>query len=130
MGGFFDGEGCIGLYVRNKERGAFSLQVTVSQVDTAVLDLFAETFPGGSCSAVGERVTNLTWYGKAAGFVVAELFPYLRVKAAQAELALEWKKYSDAHKPGYPFLPATKERIKQIAQELRDLKHNRDDRGI
>lgn len=128
LAGFFDGEGCIGLYMRK----AWTPQVTVSQIDTSVLDLFLEL--SGACFVTkvnGGHVSNYTWYSKSAIPVVESLHPYLRVKKAQADLFMEWASYSRANTPGKHFTPEVRERINAIAAELKALKHgDRNKRGI
>lgn len=119
LAGFFDGEGCIGLYMRK----AWTAQVTVSQINTEVLDLYGELSPTYTVVKVnGGRVSNYTWYSRSAIPLVEALHPYLRVKRAQADLFMEWAKYSDTRLPGLPFTPEVKERIVQIANELKQLK--------
>ncbi len=118
LAGFFDGEGCIGLYMRK----AWTAQVTVSQVNTDVLDLYGQLSPIYTVTKVGKRVSNYTWYSRNAIPVVEGLYPYLRVKRAQAELFMEWAKYSDARLPGMAFTPEVRARVGEIALELKALK--------
>lgn len=122
MAGFFDGEGCIGIYMRK----AWTAQVTVSQIDTDVLDDFMVLSGNVFMTKVnGGHVSNYTWYGRAAIQVVRSLHPYLRVKKDQAELFLEYAKYTEQIIPGQHFTPEIRSRIGEIAQELRDLKRKR-----
>lgn len=127
LAGFFDGEGCIALYMRK----AWTAQVTVSQIDTDVLDLYAQLSPTYTVVKVnGGHVSNYTWYSRSAIPVVRALYPYLRVKKEQAELFLEWASYSDGRQPGKPFPLEVRVRIGEIAMELKTLKHwDRDARG-
>lgn len=126
MAGFFDGEGCIGIYMRK----AWTGQVTVSQIDTDVLDDFMVLSGNVFVTKVnGGYVSNYTWYGRSAIKVVKALYPYLRVKKDQAELFLEYAKYTEELVPGNPFSPEVRMRIGEIALELRALKGSRRKRG-
>lgn len=86
IAGFFDGEGCI--RARASKKGA-RLKVTLTQQDRAPLDWIKSEF-GGGVYATGNAKTCYRWEvdcGRASAFLRA-IRPYLRVKAARADLAL------------------------------------------
>jgi len=122
LAGLFDGEGCIGMY----KRGAWTLQVTMSQKGVEVLHLFNERFPGGLWHTF-PRVTNLTWYGTKPFELLEALQPLLVVKAEQAALALKYIEMSRAHLRGSPYTTAERAAIEDIAQRIKAAK--RDQRG-
>jgi hypothetical protein len=127
LAGFFDGEGCIGMYMRK----AWTLQVTVSQKDHKVLDLFNERFPEGAWCHF-KNVTSLVWYGSHAFDILTTLEPLLVIKQEQAQWALKYVELSRAHKKGTPWTLGEREALAHIAEQIKSGKKNwnRDMRGI
>ena len=95
MAGFFDGEGCIGLYKKSNGSG-FSPMVTLAQREPDILLAFHNTF-GGTLRLISRddrETSNRPYYelkyeryGHCA-FFLKKLMPYLRGKKAQAEIFL------------------------------------------
>lgn len=98
LAGFFDGEGCVGIY-RSSSRGGFRLLVQITQnVSPSSIVLFQQVQQiwGGSIStSVSANGTEKLGYqvgsDKAVKFL-SDLLPYLREKREQAEVAIEWQK--------------------------------------
>lgn len=99
--GFFDGEGCISIARRrHKGKAYYSLKLDMFQVDRTPLDIFVLTF-GGSIRArpISPYATFATsrdgWVWCQCGHPAAEtlkaMVPYLVVKRAQAEIAIEFQ---------------------------------------
>ena len=90
-GGYFDGEGY--LYVRGNASG-----IEVDSIVPAPLLLLTRLF-GGSFRDLGVRGTNnrrrFRWavYGLKAIACAKQVFPYLRVKAVEAEAVIYSKEY-------------------------------------
>ena len=125
--GFFDGEGCIGIYQR---QGYWTIQVTVSQKDPTALEVFRLIFPSYSESHHGV-VTNLVWMGPAGAGVLFELLRYLNGKKSQAEAALELAMIQDTRRGrgNSKFTEDEKTRMAVLAQTVKDLKHDPQERG-
>jgi hypothetical protein len=100
--GFFDGEGCIHI-ARDRSRGSrvrnvrvqYLLHVVVSQNDRRPLDWLCERWNGGVFvvrEAQGNWAKAHAWraVGPTAGRFLADVRPYLQVKAAVADNALEF----------------------------------------
>ena len=94
--GFFDGEGCISIARQKKTWGAkdqphfHRLRINLSQKDPAVLRQLYDMI-GGTLSA-----TNGVWKWFADDAFAVEFLmqirPYLRIKAVQADIAIEFAK--------------------------------------
>lgn len=117
MAGFFDGEGCIGLY----RRGSWSLQVTIAQNSTEVLNDFNTAFLGGNWNS-RPRCQCITWYGLTGEPLVRDLYPFLRVKQEQAELALRWCDLVKDRKKGQPYTALESEYMIDLATRIKELK--------
>lgn len=96
--GFFDGEGSIGIY-RNGSTTGRTLRVQVTQVvsddSTALLNACRERWGGSLCEFNKEfRSPAWNWQVSAssAALALTDLRPWLRLKAAQADIALNWWK--------------------------------------
>ena len=127
LAGFFDGEGSIGMY----KRKAWSLQVTVSQKDHAVLDVFFERFPLGAWNYF-ENVTSLVWYDWRTHELLRALVPYMITKKRQAVLALQFAEMQQRHVRGRAWTPEERAQIEQIANDIKQAKKawDRSKRGI
>ena len=108
IAGFFDGEGSISIGRRGRENYRWlQLNMTITNTDRAVLEMIRATFGVGciglkdsglktreklSRLAYGTRdCFELIWTGRQAESVLRELYPYLRVKKGQAEIALRFR---------------------------------------
>ena len=99
LAGFFDGEGCIGVYPSKGSNGyvTYNLIVTVGQVDPLVIGHLHRKY-GGSLQ-FQERSKKIkdrqdAWYwrvsGRKAEKFLRAVFPYLIGKKPQVELALAY----------------------------------------
>lgn len=90
--GLFDGEGSICI-CRNRNR--YSLLAQVTNTNPYATELFHELF-GGSVSDyykklnTKKRIFHWVVQGERAGDFLAIIYPYLRMKRKQAELAFEF----------------------------------------
>lgn len=101
--GLFDGEGNVDIRYRTTHGGKydrFELRISVVQLATNVLDWMVENF-GGSYHTRGRRsrgplrVSAWVLTGPRAHQFLVKVRPYLIVKAAQAEIALELGEMGD-----------------------------------
>jgi hypothetical protein len=97
MAGFFDGEGSIGIY-RGGSAAGRSLRCQVTQnvsPESAALLKACRARWGGSLAIMNRRLKypayNWQVSGPRALRLLCELRPYLTVKAAQADVAIEWQ---------------------------------------
>src|SRR3982751_6376897 len=98
VAGFFDGEGSIGIY-RNGQ-GTFHLRTQLTQNVTVeshhLLEELRLTF-GGNLAFMRARIYkggaayNWQLTGNTAARFLKEIRPYLRMKGAQAEVAIAWQ---------------------------------------
>lgn len=109
--GFFDGEGCLGIYVMRD--GLSRLQVQTSQRVEAPIRIYEEMF-GGSVCCTTKGFWQHVVFGPVAAAMLMKLLPHLVVKRDQAELALQFAemKKTCAKHPDYP----------SMAQELSSMK--------
>jgi hypothetical protein len=100
IAGFFDGEGCVGVYFNNQCNGTkyycLSVQITQSgSIGRVVMDQLKEQY-GGSVyeRKVGPgRKVNWKWSAVSNDAVafLKDIVPYLFVKKEQAELAIQFQ---------------------------------------
>lgn len=89
-----DGEGCIGIY---KDNTTYKLVMVVTSTSIGWLRELQIKWNGTGhiyvTPAVGNHRAKGTWtmYGTYAQKVIAEIIPYLGIKYAQAELALQFQ---------------------------------------
>jgi hypothetical protein len=93
LAGFFDGEGSI--VIRANDHTIY-LQVNVTQTDPRPLQLYVDLF-GGRVSKMHDKSywkKSYIWQisSHKAAAALEKMLPYLTVKKAQAELALEFQK--------------------------------------
>jgi hypothetical protein len=100
--GLVDGEGYVGIRTVRHTGGwiSFAVQVTVTNAFESVLREGLGRW-GGSMhsyrkSTKGHQVWKWQITGQQASRLLADIFPYLRIKAAQAELAMELQVRIDA----------------------------------
>lgn len=132
MAGVMDSDGHIGVHVNwyrvksgrayaDSKQPTYQPRCSVKQLDPEAIELFAEHFGGHSyvdnANRRGSRRPINVWqvHSAACGRVLTELRPYLRVKATQADLALELCALNAAPRrhtfvlpdviPGEPLLP-------------------------
>jgi hypothetical protein len=92
LAGFFDGEGCVGIYPRGeRERASGSrMRVTVTQRPRRVLDLIAAEY-GGHVYERSSGVHGWTIEGPSALPFLVAVQPHLRLKGPQVEIALAFQ---------------------------------------
>lgn len=122
VAGFFDGEGSINISRRQRKSFSpeHSLTVAIGQRDGETLDWIQEHF-GGNLHQV-KRDGSYTWYcgnQKALAFL-KELFPFLRYKKPQAQLAISF--YEGGKRDRGRAIPADElERRERIREEMKML---------
>lgn len=119
--GFFDGEGCVSI-VRQVKYGKLYhwLDISVYQNHSASLELLRELF-GGS---VRPEQNAWKWRacGPTAGNALHEMTPYLRVKRAQAEVAVLFqarKLHPQGPRRSADFDPEPDERDYRLVRDLK-----------
>jgi len=97
IAGFVDGEGCIQLQKKRKP-GRYCLRFRITQTDKAILDWIKACTGEGTVrrwSLQSERHRErYEWYcgGYKALCILHEIYPYLKLKKLQAEIAFEFEK--------------------------------------
>ncbi len=108
MAGFFDGEGSINISCRKRKtfNAEHTLRVAIGQKDGATLDWIVDNFGGNVC--IVRRDGSFFWYcsNKKAYDFIKIIYPFLKYKKPQAEIALTF----------YSKMPLNKER-KRISME-------------
>ncbi len=97
IAGFFDGEGSIGIYKSRRlprtVNQTMYLSLAISNTDLNVLEFIRNSC--GGCVIKAKFKTNMqVWhwhaYSREGAHILQTIFPYLRVKRAQALIALEF----------------------------------------
>ncbi len=109
IAGIFDGEGCISLPERHypQTESTYSLVACVSNTNEWLL-LYLKSIFGGSISVRNDRnrpCWNWSLRHKKAGEFLKVIYPFLRIKKPQAEVAI---RFQDRKRMGMRFL-ATRE---------------------
>jgi hypothetical protein len=123
LAGFIDGEGSIGLRIAHSERNPlftnYVIRLRATQCNEDIIHWIQVVTGVGSVRKMkygwGMKHQPYEWYtsGSKALKVLHEIYPYLRVKRIQAEIAFEFEKTMIGH--GYTL---TKEQH-SIRQDLR-----------
>lgn len=132
VGGFFDGEGSLGVY-RGKPQGGPLLVVSLYQSHSEPADFLMECmherWGGVLDQARGGRGYLLRLHGNAARYMLQEILPHLRIKREQAQVAIDWQRdrpnqvRGNRGHGGYLRYPTErKAQDDAIMQKLRDLK--------
>ena len=98
LAGLLDGEGHIGITLtsvgkRGERWRTHYMTVTVAMANRPVLEWLRETWPSAGMSpkkSTGYPVWTVRWQSAAAANVLREAIPYMRVKAMQATLAIQF----------------------------------------
>ena len=92
IAGFFDGEGCI--YV-GKYKCSYHLRVTASQANEWIINWLKFIFSGSVSKMTCEEGRRQRWQwhalGKNASLFLVAVLPYLKLKRAEAELAIQFQ---------------------------------------
>ena len=97
--GFFDGEGCVNLTVSGRERRVV-LRLMIVNTDPNILCAFQAQFGGEAVTSRQNGPSHwkqfrmLKMTGQTAMAFLEDIAPYVRVKAAQVALALEFWDYT------------------------------------
>jgi hypothetical protein len=89
--GFFDGEGYIGLLKR--QRGKYTeyfVQLSIGQKDGAVMDWIKDNFGGNVYLVKRDGTFYWTSSNRNALKILKRIFPYLKYKKPQAQMAIEF----------------------------------------
>jgi hypothetical protein len=123
LAGFFDGEGCIQINkIDTKIRLRYYLRVSANQVNPKPIQMLYEEFGGHVSKRSGSRgVYQWITQGRKANVVLETLLPFLIVKSAQAELALEFQE-SLQYRRYYKPTEAELLRREAMKQEMHELK--------
>lgn len=130
LAGFFDGEGCVGLYSSRHHRQVM-LSVVLAQKDRTILDFIAACYPEGKVvpyknrsysktGAIRECGTAHTYriYGRNAKRFLEDIQPFSKVKKAQIDMALEFISLLLPRKPFGRGYPKTAPEVKARRDEL------------
>jgi hypothetical protein len=92
LAGFFDGEGCIGLYTTNRGRGSVRLAVQIFQNHGRAQDELMQEIQARWGGTLHDRGTGFLYHanGERGIQMLTDLRPHLRIKAEQADVALDW----------------------------------------
>jgi hypothetical protein len=97
LAGFFDGEGSIGIYRNGNPHGGRTLRVQLSQNVSAASTLLlkeCQTRWGGSLCEMNRDYKRTAWNWQASATsgvkALSDIRPRLRLKAEEADIALEW----------------------------------------
>jgi hypothetical protein len=125
--GVVDGEGCVGIYSRGRDRpDEFRLHVTVANTDERMLVRLRELWggrydPHSRRTKTNERqVWSWTVHDRAAGRLLETVLPHLVIKKEQAEIALEF--VSLFGRGSARRTPENKERRIELAKQLKEAK--------
>ena len=86
LAGIIDGEGCINVSMNTG--GAFFLQLRITQKNRNDLTELQKRFGGSIYPKRRESSVQLDWLGRKADVILRKVFPYLRWKIDEAELAI------------------------------------------
>ena len=97
LAGFFDGEGSIGIYRNGNQHGGRTLRVQLTQnvsVASTLLLKECQTRWGGSLCEMNRNNKRTAWNWQASATsgvkALSDIRPWLRLKAEEADIALEW----------------------------------------
>ena len=131
--GFLDGEGWIGIINCNNNsilaktgRKYYGVNIQIVQSDIEVLEWLKKQWGGGGifpCSFNAKRANSVKWrwclHTKDAINLLKEVYPYLKVKKKQAEIAIQFPLKEPRRK-----MDDETYRIRcKLAEKLKELKH-------
>jgi hypothetical protein len=105
--GLFDGEGCIVISkqkvksIRLKARANYSLYVSIEMTNEAVVALFHSRFGGSFYSRQRKNYKgSFIWrvYGRDAAEFLKTIYPFLKVKQGEAEIAIRFIQIKRLHR--------------------------------
>jgi hypothetical protein len=127
--GFFDGEGCIGIYKNSSSHDRHTLEIATAQVDTRPLYIMQALF-GGRLTTHGQQTKRPVFYWKAssaqAAKAVSEMQPYLVVKREQAECAIRFAATMTTNHIITPAIAEEREAMRERVGTLKRLSYSLD----
>lgn len=136
LAGFFDGEGCVYIGKQNPKHTPVPqhiLQVIISQSNESVMRYWQERLGVGVIKEKkykrDKRKNSYQWFMSAAQAeeFLRLILPYLRIKAPQAEIALEYRKTKGKRGGkgrGIRTTEAILKRRDELTFELKEMKKN------
>lgn len=99
VAGFFDGEGCVGVYRNTSPSLSYYLSTQLTQnrsvAANSIMKHLTETYGGNvseQITATGRVKLNWQLAGDKAASFLEDVLPFLVLKKGQAELAVEWQR--------------------------------------
>jgi hypothetical protein len=139
--GLFDGEGSVSISFKKPGvranagwKGNHRLEVQLAMCDEGAVRAFAAFAGVGRVYEWGPRdgVRNVSWHFSANGnnavIVLEKLRPYLRVKAAHAEIAVAFQKTISKPGPPFPVTPEVFAQREEWRSRLRSMNKKAHDR--
>lgn len=135
IAGFFDGEGSISLSWQKRSntlrKRVCRSQISIGNTDYPVLK-YIQSCLGGTIHPIRQKndCWEASWAWKAstkeAATIIERLLPYLRVKAAQAKLLIEYQQHKESiHWPGRRgYTQGEWDEIESYRQKMRSLNAN------
>ena len=122
MAGFFDGEGSVGIYVKSYAKNQYYMKCSLTQAGEFLPNLMKFHFGGRTYSAGRREIRykdQWEWkiYGHQAKEFLKAIVPYLKIKRAEAELAIEFQG-SMSRRKGLPHLLGDEELAVREAQRI------------
>ena len=123
--GFFDGEGCIGLYWITSKKG-YQPQTQLGNTNKPILKAFQARFGGIVRSCKVKPFQRPTWQwsinggGAKIAYFLKAILPYLRQKKEEAETMLEY--IDTITTTTKPIPPELQEIRKKLSERLKELK--------
>lgn len=116
LAGILDGEGCIRISM-----GVLHVRVNQAQKNRELLSYLHSKWGGCFYSSDKRKTASLTWSGRQAAKVLIAVKPYLTLKLAQAQLALEFQELLPG-KHGCRIDPPVRLQMDHLAVKIKDLK--------
>lgn len=127
IAGFFDGEGSI--VITSREKGGLHLLVVLVNTDRLIIEAIRARFQSGSISvrsragSLGKRPAYaVQWSGRGAAEVLRVLYPHLRLKKGQADIALRFQKTFTRKHCGKGVPDAVKVQRESARQEMQEVR--------
>lgn len=98
LAGLMDGEGSVMLYRRKKDAAGSALRIAIANTNMILIDwCLSKTGVGNVLTKLGANERHKTGYqwianAQAAASVLVQIRPYLTIKAAQADLGIEFQR--------------------------------------
>lgn len=126
IAGFFDGEGCVAIDLA-KHAGINKQQLTVTIVNTykPLIDELHSHYGGSIMESNGRFIAyRLCWRSRKAARFLQDVLPYLKIKRAEAELALEFQAHISSGVKGRLVTSESASYRERCAAKMKALKFN------